>query len=268
VQAVIRFNCPTCRLALQISDARASHELGCPGCGRALLVPLPQPPEAGPATGTPLGAPSLSDPAPSLADPAAPARPGPVSRWSVLFGAAGVAAAGCLVALLCAGRHPGADGLVAQIVRHPWWETPPSRADVGALARAVAGAPPGAAVYVDGAGKPFRPVVNPRLVKPPVNVFNFSGGGESFCDLLQHPDGRPLGRVRHCCVEIPRPQAGVPEGEWELGLILHALDDAGAGLPEVLSKETGAPGAESWTPEAVPAPAAYRAQPQAPLPGL
>jgi hypothetical protein len=267
VQAVIRFNCPTCHQALEISDARAGHELGCPGCGRALLVPSPQPPEDGPATGTPLGAPSLSDPAPSLADPAAPARPGRVSRRSVLFGVAGVAAAGCLVALLCPGRHPGADGLVAQIVRHPWWERPPSRADVEALARAVAGAPPGAAVYIDGAGKPFRAVPNRQLGTMRVASFSdVSRVGQNSMDILAHPDGRPLSQVRHCCVEIPWPQTGVPEGE--LALILQALDDAGAGPPEGLSKGTGAPGPESWMPQAVPAHAANRAQPQALVPGL
>jgi hypothetical protein len=31
VEAVIRFDCPTCRQALQVAEVRAGHELACPG---------------------------------------------------------------------------------------------------------------------------------------------------------------------------------------------------------------------------------------------
>jgi hypothetical protein len=135
--------------------------------------------------------------------------------------------AGCLVALLCAGRRPGAGDFLAQIERHPWWDNPPSRADVEALAREVAGARPGAVVYIDGAGKPFRLVPNPRLVAASRdNAFVFLQSVHKFTEMSAHPDGRPLGEVRHCRVEIPEAPGLPPTAEEALGLILRALDQA------------------------------------------
>jgi hypothetical protein len=181
-------------------------------------------------------------------------------------------AAGCVVALLSASRHPGADVLVAQIVRHPWWARQPSPTDVDAMAREVGRARPGTVVYIDEAGKPFRAVPNRRLGT--VRMAGFSDVarvGQNPMDMLAHPDGRPLGQVRHCCVAIPRERTALPPGEWELGLVLQALEEAAgesAGPPVFGSPETAAPEPGSWTVPAGPTPGAYRTQPQAPPSGL
>ena len=270
---MIHFNCPTCQQALQIAAARAGHELGCPACGAGLMVPSPQLPEDGPRTRPPVGPPLPPVPPPVLARPAARPRPGLVSRRPLLVGLAGVAAA-CLVALLYAGRQPGADGLVLRIVCHPWWPSPPARADVEAIAREVGRAPPGAMVYIDDAGKPFRAVPHRTQVElAAAGAYGLPHMGQYMTAMLRlmHPDGRPLGQVRHCCVAIPRERSVLPPGEWELRLVLQALEEAAgesAGPPVFGSRETAAPEPGSWTLPAGPSSGAYRTPPQAPPPGL